>query len=477
MTRSFGMHNPTRQGTAPARRATVQPHPDRLFPWRRAARKASAALAVLVVIGLTGCGTSKPGGETTDVETGAATGAADAAIDNSATRIDFQIQEYGDGQYGSGPVEVPIFAYDGAQPALDQFDHKNPELEAINMTIATDLLDPLNALLGGAEESGATSDDTGDDQSWAEIRSYPFTSEEYLQVVSTLAVFPNYGDDGEVFSWVFDRKANKWVESETVYAAAGLTADALLVAAREAYVPEAAGETVLSVEPAAFRYRAEEDGTYSPEFLLEAQIDNPAGDPWRGLFGYAHSADGGSVMWHLNPNSLFDPAELDTTDPPLAYARGGDAEGGPGLMFQLPLDAEVELLDQGFDPQGNPYARYATPDGLVSVDIRRGGEVAASTPEEIFAQVTASVSDGVEKGGSWRVEASEETAAAYSYPAHVFEYDEGANEDLRNHLGVYFQTDAGGWIVDAGIDADNYDAGHAAVEDWLKHLRVVDPAP
>jgi hypothetical protein len=420
-------------------------------------------MAMLIAIGLGGCGTETPAGDAaSEGAPSAAEGEQGGDIDNSQTTIEYQVQEYGDGEYGPGPVEIPMFTYDGGQPAFDATDHKNPALEAINLSIRNELLDPLNASAGSEDQ-------------WMEIRAYPFTSPEYLQVICTMATFPNYGDDGEVFSWVFDREANQWVEPEDVYAAAGLTGDALLVAVREAFEPENDGESVVSVEPAAFMYYPDSSAATVPVFLVEAKIDNPEGDPWRGLFGYATVNDE-TILEHLDPAELFDPSEPDQTDPPLAYARGAGGDATPALMFQLPLDAEVELTDQGEDSEGNPYANYISNDSLVKVTIRRGSDVAATDDQGIFDQVTASVSDAVEQNGSWYLEPSEETSTAYTYPAHVFEYDEGQNEDLWNHLGLYFATDAGSWIVDAGMDADNYDEGHAIVEDWLKHLRLVDPA-
>jgi hypothetical protein len=384
------------------------------------------------------------------------------AIDNSETQIDFQIQEYGDGQYGDGPVEVPMFSYDGAQPAFDATDHKNPTLEEINLSIREELIDPLNAI-----------PDESDD--WMEIRSYPFTSQDYLQVVSTMSVYPNYADDGDVFSWVFHRQTNEWIQAEDVYASAGLTGDALLVAVRDTFKPENEGETVTSVEPAAFMYHIDSAGTIVPVFLLEIVVDNPDSEPWRGLFGYAQVNDE-AVLEHFDRGALFDPSEPDETDPPLAYARDSEDNGGPGMMIQLPADAAVDLMEEGVDSLGNPYAQYRDAEGAVSLVIRRAADIATLDAEEIFAQVTAPESESIEQNGTWKLESNDDYTAAYTYPAYVFEYDQGSNEDLTKHVGVYIATDSGGWIVDAGIDADNYDIGYPITEDWLANLQVVDPA-
>ena len=43
---------------------------------------------------------------------------------------------------------------------------------------------------------------------WIEIKSYPFTYGDYLQIVTTSVVYPIYGTHGEMTSYNFSRKEN-----------------------------------------------------------------------------------------------------------------------------------------------------------------------------------------------------------------------------------------------------------------------------
>jgi hypothetical protein len=425
--------------------------------------------AVLAAGGLSaGCaGTPDGGGNPPPAGAGAATqappsfadAAADAAanqIDNTATGIVPREQVYDGGHI----IEVLQLAYDGQQPALAATDGRNPVIDEIN--------DNIEATVYGDYDTASGPD------SWADIRSYPFTSAEYLQIVTTGIVYPTYGTEGNVQSWVFDRQANVWVQPEQVYAEAGLVGDALTEAVTAAFVPDSDAESVSGVEPSGFRYVQGPDG-WIPEFLLKITVANAQAEPWDGLFAYQPADAAGPALIKLNAECLFDPADMDTMDRPLMYARGGgaeDAEGTGGLWIRLPSYADVAQTGGGIDDAGNRWEEYVDDAGTVAVSIHRASAVAATDPVEIEAQVTGAV-DAVDRE-TWRLEASPEASEAYTYPVHVFEYDAGANEDLRSHLGFYIQTDAGGFVLDCSIPADPWDEGHALAEDWMKHLELVD---
>ncbi|MDR1294107.1 MAG: hypothetical protein LBK59_04000 [Bifidobacteriaceae bacterium] len=157
-----------------------------------------------------------------------------------------------------------------------------------------------------------------------------------------------------------------------------------------------------------------------------------------------------------------------------AEPGGMTAEAG-GLWIELPAYAEVTEIGGGIDANGNRWAEYADDAGAVAVSIRRASAVAATDPSEIESQVT--VATEAFDAATWRLEASPEVSEAYTYPASVFEFDSGANEDRRSHLGLYFQTDAGGFVVDFSIPVDLWEEGHPLAEDWMKYLNFIDAQP
>ncbi|MDR1293775.1 MAG: hypothetical protein LBK59_02260 [Bifidobacteriaceae bacterium] len=373
-------------------------------------------------------------------------------IDNADTVI--SVREQVDD--GGDIIEILELTYDAEHPSLAATEGHNPEIDAINDDIESTVYGAIGTISGS--------------DSWADVRAYPFTSEDYLQIVTTAIAYPTYGTEGELFSWVFDRHTNTWIRPEGVFAEAGLTPDALTEAVSAAFVPDSPAESVERVEPSGFRYVQGVDG-WIPEFLIKVTVANTEAEPWDGLFSYQGADATGQPLTKLNAECLFDPAEMDTMDPPLMYARDG-AEGAGGLWIELPTYAEVTQIGGGIDADGNRWAEYADDAGAVSVSIRRASAVAATDPSEIRSNVTGAV-DAVD-AATWRLEASPEVSEAYTYPASVFEFDTGLNEDRRGHLGLYFQTDAGGFVVDFSIPVDLWDKGHALAEDWMKYLSFID---
>ncbi|MDR1426904.1 MAG: hypothetical protein LBJ08_04000 [Bifidobacteriaceae bacterium] len=157
-------------------------------------------------------------------------------IDNTATAIEVLEQSY----EGNDIVEILWLTYDGQQPALKEAGWKNPEIEAINRDIQQAVLLP-------AQQREPAQGDWVD--RLTEIRSYPFTSTDYLQIATTNVAYPNNGSVGALCSWVFDRRANIWVQPESVYGEAGLSGEALREAVAAAYVPAADGGSVVAADP------------------------------------------------------------------------------------------------------------------------------------------------------------------------------------------------------------------------------------
>jgi hypothetical protein len=103
-------------------------------------------------------------------------------IDNSGVSITMLEQDYNDGNI----VEILAVSYNENATGLEQYDGKNPEIDSLNNAICSSLLQKYNDYL----ESGYLED-------WIMIKSYPFTSADYVQIVSTYALYPTYGSEGE----------------------------------------------------------------------------------------------------------------------------------------------------------------------------------------------------------------------------------------------------------------------------------------
>ena len=49
-------------------------------------------------------------------------------------------------------------------------------------------------------------DDPYRDASWCEVTAWPTTTDRYLNLALVENVYPTYGSDGTLFSWVYDKK-------------------------------------------------------------------------------------------------------------------------------------------------------------------------------------------------------------------------------------------------------------------------------
>ncbi|MDR1427316.1 MAG: hypothetical protein LBJ08_06120 [Bifidobacteriaceae bacterium] len=457
MTIALSTGEPTRANPVPRSRA-------------RRPRGPAALLAAVAVAALAaGCAGTEGSGTAGEVGTPTApppsakatqTGSArDASpqVDNTATAIEVLEQSY----ESNDIVEILWLTYDGQQPALEEAGWKNPEIEAINRDIQQTVFLP-------AQQREPADGDWVD--RLIDIRSYPFTSEDYLQIVTTSVAYPNNGSVGALYSWVFDRRANAWVPPESAYGEAGLSGDALREAVAAAFVPVADGDSVVDVEPSGFVFVQGGDG-WVPRFLVTVRGVDGAGTAWDAFFSYQPTNPSGRTLTRLNSSLLFDPAEPDATDPPLMYA-GPVADSG--MWLDLPAGVAAELTGSGTDPSGHPWAEYIAEDGAMAVSIRGVAGEATTDPEEMRVQVLEGAV-GVDPD-TWQVdeEDSVRIAESYGYPIAVYQFDSGANEDLLRHIGLYIPTGAGGFVVDFSTDADTWDETSAVARDWMTRFDLSD---
>ena len=149
---------------------------------------------------------------------------------------------------------------------------------------------------------------------WIECKTYPTTTERYINIVMTWIEFPNYGTDGEVFSFNYDRETGKSVTLEEAMEERGVTVGMLEAALNETM---AEGIPVSGVAPAAFRLYGDSIDVY-----FTADVDFAShGAPWRTIYTYS-GKDGKAREY--NNFVLGNPHELDKMEPPLYYGQNID---------------------------------------------------------------------------------------------------------------------------------------------------------
>lgn len=127
-------------------------------------------------------------------------------------------------------------------------------------------------------------DDPYQSGTWCEVAAFPVTTERYLNLALLENVYPNYGTDGDLYAWVYDRQERRSVTVEEALDLAGTTEDALREAVAENL---ASGELPLPLDEDSFSIRGfrigeEDDVTF---YLQGANVDGAEGmDPWLGLY-------------------------------------------------------------------------------------------------------------------------------------------------------------------------------------------------
>jgi hypothetical protein len=280
-----------------------------------------------------------------------------------------------------------------------------------------------------------------------------------------------------LFSWVFDRRANDWIQPEDVYADAGLGGSALLDAVTAAFAEDGDDGSVIDAEPSGFVYVRRSDG-WAPLFLLTVAGVDEEGGAWSEFFSYQLLDQSGDPatpsLTKLNRGLLFDPAVPDVMDPPLLYA-GPVADSG--MWIDLAAGAEAEQTGSGADEFGNEWAEYIAEDGALVVSIRQVPGEATLDSEEMAGQVLGLAPEG--DPATWLLdeEESQRVAVVYGYPVGVYRFDSGTDEDLRHHVGVYLAylpTGAGAFVADFSITAEAWDRAYPLAREWMTTLHLAD---
>lgn len=207
---------------------------------------------------------------------------------------------------GNNIVEIPMIMYDSDQPWLAEYGGKHPVLEMINNHIKANLLQTYNDFNGF--------NDSDDFQ--IEIKTYPFTDKRMIQLIITQILYPNYGTEGDIMSYNFDKDNNERITLDAMFERLNISQDAIEKGAKNSFVSERGKEYVDKVEVQGFRYIDDN----SADFFLKIFVINPDADPWDGLYKYSYTPKEQKLS-KLDIEQPFKISELDVMDPPLHYSR------------------------------------------------------------------------------------------------------------------------------------------------------------
>jgi hypothetical protein len=143
-----------------------------------------------------------------------------------------------------------------------------------------------------------------------------------------------------------------------------------------------------------------------------------------------------------------------------------------GLWIELPEGVPVEQTGGGFDEDGIRWVEYEAFDDNVAIAIMGSPLDTPASDAEIKEYVTENPSS---VDASWSIREDAELSRRYTYPVRQFEFYAGSDDDMRLVVGLYIETDAGGFIVAAAFTDDITESQRSTVvDDWFHNLRFVE---
>lgn len=168
------------------------------------------------------------------------------------------------GQAEAVTLDIPELKADAENTVLTGFD--------------TDIQDKLAAWLSELGEGESLN-----------VNAYVLDTENYLSVVLTKAVVPNYGSDGEVYSYVYDKIVNNAMDVDYAKAWTTLEDDAI-IEALTAYL--AADQKWLSFDVEGFYVDTDE----KPAYLLSTKVRQEGAEDWI----YVYVLKDGQIMGNFS---------------------------------------------------------------------------------------------------------------------------------------------------------------------------------
>ncbi len=168
------------------------------------------------------------------------------------------------GQAEAVTLDIPELKADAENTVLTGFD--------------ADIQDKLTAWLSELGEGESLN-----------VNAYVLDTENYLSVVLTKAVVPNYGSDGEVYSYVYDKIVNNAMDVDYAKAWTTLEDDAI-IEALTAYL--AADQKWISFDVEGFYVDTDE----KPAYLLSTKVRQEGAEDWI----YVYVLKDGQIMGNFS---------------------------------------------------------------------------------------------------------------------------------------------------------------------------------
>lgn len=283
-------------------------------------------------------------------------------------------------------------------------------------------------------------DDPYQSGTWCEVAAYPVTTERYLNLALLENVYPNYGTDGDLYAWVYDRQERRSVTVEEALDLAGTTEDALREAVAEAL---AAGELPLPLDEDSFSIRGFRigEGDDVTFYLQGANVDGAEGmDPWLGLYTWNQGNLNRFQETYSTDVDTFVPAELvDVMDPPLwcQWRAAGAPENGFVVTRPLALWSPTAAY-LGLDPASLEGALY---DAALNLRTSQSGSADLCLPR-------VTVVGSYEEGNATRYLCTLHRTYYYD-----FLLQRGANQGGGSGCAVFTVEAVGdGYTVTAAVD-------------------------
>lgn len=283
-------------------------------------------------------------------------------------------------------------------------------------------------------------DDPYQSGTWCEVAAYPVTTERYLNLALLENVYPNYGTDGDLYAWVYDRQERRSVTVEEALDLAGITEGTLREAVAEAL---AAGELPLPLDEDSFSIRGFRigEGDDVTFYLQGANVDGAEGmDPWLGLYTWNQGNLNRFQETYSTDVDTFVPAELvDVMGPPLwcQWRTMGAPENGFVVTRPLALWSPTAAY-LGLDPASLEGALY---DAALNLRTSQSGSADLCLPR-------VTVVGSYEEGNATRYLCTLHRTYYYD-----FLLQRGANQGGGSDCAVFTVEAVGdGYTVTAGVD-------------------------
>ena len=192
---------------------------------------------------------------------------------------------------------------------------KNSEIDAFNNAVRATVGEFYDAYAKQSAENPGYGETY-----WVEIRSYPFENENFLQVVTSYIEYPAYGTSGEIASFNYDRKNNRFITLADILREYGYTENSLAERVKEWWTPDEGFHSIADIKAKGFIIF---EGSWGRDvqILLEVELDaRPEADTWTYFYSFSLFDDKQELrnpLDQMTEDCLFDPISVVMMKPPL----------------------------------------------------------------------------------------------------------------------------------------------------------------